>query len=94
MFVCRNTLCVILISWLLAAIIGLLPLMGWNRGVPPEPRCIFLEVMEPSYLLFIHFATIVTPTLIMAALYFSIYMIVRKQVTNKLVFRIRTLGYI
>src|SRR6218665_246789 len=56
---------VIFVCWCLSTVIGLLPLFGWNLGVPKEPRCFFVEVMDPRYLVFIYFATIVAPSLVM-----------------------------
>lgn len=70
----------IFIAWLVATVVGLLPTLGWNRGMPPEPRCFFTEVTHPGYLVFIYFATIVAPSLFMGAIYAVIFNKVRKQV--------------
>lgn len=70
----------IFFAWLLATVVGLLPTLGWNRGVPPEPRCFFTEVTHPGYLVFIYFGTIVTPSLFMALIYIFIYRTVKLQV--------------
>lgn len=70
---------VILVSWSVSAVVGLLPLFGWNRGAPPEPRCFFVEVMDPRYLVFVFFGTIVAPSVVMAIIYAVIYREVRRQ---------------
>jgi hypothetical protein len=76
---------IIMFCWMLAAIIGLLPSMGWNKGPPNEPRCFFLEVMDLRYLAFINFATIVAPTVFMAVVYTVIYRAVQGQVIIHLI---------
>lgn len=76
----RRATAVIACCWTLAAIIGLLPVAGWYRCRPPEPRCFFMEVMNFRYLTFVYFATIVCPVLFMAVVYGMIYRIVKQQV--------------
>ncbi len=76
-----NALLIIVLSWLLAAVIGLLPTMGWNKGRPKEARCLFMEVMDHSYLVFIFFATILAPSAFMAIVYGAIYRAVKRQVS-------------
>ena len=76
----RRANVVIGICWTLAAIIGLLPVAGWNRGVPSDHRCFFMEVMDFRYLAFVYFATIVGPVVFMAIVYVIIYRVVRRQV--------------
>jgi adenosine receptor A2a len=77
----RRAKFVIACCWILAAIIGLLPVAGWYRCVPPEPRCFFREVMDFRYLAFVYFATIICPVLFMAMVYIVIYRAVRLQVS-------------
>jgi adenosine receptor A2a len=43
-------------------------------------KCLFTEVMDYDYLLFLYFATIVAPALLLAAFYAHIYRVVLKQV--------------
>ena len=38
--------------WVLASILGLLPIMGWNKGRPATPECHFLQVVLECYGLF------------------------------------------
>jgi len=72
----------IFVCWCLSTIIGLLPLFGWHRGRPPEPRCFFVEVIDPGYLVFIFFATIVAPSIFMGAIYAVIFFKVRRRVRS------------
>ena len=76
----RKALAVIAACWTLATVIGLLPVMGWNRGRPPEARCFFMEVMAQRYLVFIFVFTIVAPSIVMAIAYARIYRVVKQQV--------------
>lgn len=59
-------------AWLLGTIVGCLPLMGWNNGPPEEPRCIFVEIIDFSYLVFLYYFTIITPTVFMIFFYVGI----------------------
>ena len=76
---------IITFCWILAAVIGLLPSMGWNKGHPERPRCFFMEVMDLRYLAFINFATIVAPTAFMAVVYTLIYRAVQNQVSSEVI---------
>ena len=40
----RCALTIIAACWVLASVIGLLPVMGWNKGRPATPQCYFLQV--------------------------------------------------
>ena len=79
----KKTLFVIFFCWVLAAIIGLLPLFGWNNGRPREARCFFMEVIDQRYLAFIFFATILAPSVFMSCVYALIYKEIHKQVCIK-----------
>ncbi|XP_043196892.1 adenosine receptor A2b-like [Amphibalanus amphitrite] len=71
---------IIIGCWVLGAVVGLLPVMGWNAG--PYPSCLFTRVMDYDYLVFLYFATIVFPGLVMAVFYIRIYIVVVKQVRS------------
>ena len=73
---------VIGVSWILASVVGLLPLMGWNLGRPPVPRCFFMEVIDLKYLVFIYFITMLLPVAFLAIVYVKIYRVVREQVSG------------
>ena len=77
----RKAMMVIAACWTLATVIGLMPVMGWNRGRPPEARCFFMEVMAQRYLVFIFVFTIVVPSIVMAIAYARIYRVVKQQVS-------------
>ncbi|KAI5632088.1 7 transmembrane receptor (rhodopsin family) domain-containing protein [Phthorimaea operculella] len=54
---------IISVCWVSGAFVGLLPLFGWHAAVGETlPGCYFVEVMDYNYLLFLYFATIVTPS--------------------------------
>lgn len=69
------------VCWISGTLVGLLPLFGWHRPQSSEGmKCLFTEVMDYDYLLFLYFATIVAPALLMAAFYAHIYRVVLNQV--------------
>ena len=61
-------------------IVGLLPLFGWHADVGPNQACLFVEVMDYDYLVFLYLATIITPALLILAFYAHIYKVIIKQV--------------
>lgn len=67
--------------WVCGFVIGFIPLLGWHdeeaasRGV-----CVFLPIMKYGFLVFLYFATIVYPALMIAFFYARIFIVVRKQV--------------
>lgn len=71
---------IILVCWVAGTLVGLLPVMGWyNTTNEYEEVCFFVEVMSYNYLVFIYFATIVIPGLLMVVFYTHIYTVVLKQ---------------
>ncbi|KAF9421886.1 hypothetical protein HW555_002326 [Spodoptera exigua] len=72
---------IISVCWVSGAGVGLLPLFGWHAG-NNMPGCYFVEVMDYNYLLFLYFATIVTPSVLLAAFYAHIYRVVVKQLSE------------
>ncbi|KAK5644341.1 hypothetical protein RI129_005641 [Pyrocoelia pectoralis] len=76
----RTALVIISVCWLSGSFIGFLPLMGWYQEMEGDFQCLFLKVMDPKYLVFLYFVTILTPALLMAASYIHIYRVVLKQV--------------
>lgn len=69
-------------AWMLGGVVGSLPLMGWNMGPSAQPRCVFIEIMDFSYLVFLFYFTIITPTAFMIFFYVSIYRTVRRHAKN------------
>ncbi|XP_064459550.1 adenosine receptor A2a-like [Ornithodoros turicata] len=72
---------VIAACWVLGCVVGFMPLFGWNSvEAAPDGYCLFLPVMRYGFLVFLYFATIVYPALLIAYCYCRIYRVVRKQV--------------
>ncbi|RWS28373.1 adenosine receptor A2b-like protein [Leptotrombidium deliense] len=71
--------CIIISCWILGALIGFLPLFGWNNGPSKSGLCLFIPVMNYDFLVFVFFATIVFPAALMAFCYLRIYLIVVRQ---------------
>ncbi|XP_028828947.1 adenosine A2a receptor b [Denticeps clupeoides] len=80
---------IIAVCWVLSAIIGLTPMMGWNqRGTNvtssdcPEgmTRCLFELVVTMDYMVYFNFfGCVLLPLLVMLAIYASIFMAARHQ---------------
>lgn len=72
--------------WVAGAIVGFLPLFGWHNDSVSLTleTCHFVKVMDYNYLVFLYFATIITPALLMLAFYAHIYRVIVKQVSLKL----------
>ncbi|XP_046391197.1 adenosine receptor A2a [Ischnura elegans] len=73
----KTAVSIICVCWVAGTFVGFLPLLGWNAG--PQQRCRFTEVMDYNYLVFLYFATIIVPALILAAFYAHIYRVVLRQ---------------
>lgn len=80
---------IICACWVAGSIVGFLPLFGWNAGFKDShlEQCLFTKVMDYNYLVFLYFATIIFPALVMAAFYAHIYTVVLKQVCLSFTFR-------
>ncbi|KAH8385984.1 hypothetical protein KR200_011737 [Drosophila serrata] len=76
----RTAIVIISMCWVAGTIVGFLPLFGWHADVGDNQECLFVEVMDYDYLVFLYFATIITPTLLMLAFYTHIYRVIIKQV--------------
>ncbi|XP_034951430.1 adenosine receptor A2b-like [Chelonus insularis] len=75
----KTAIGIICVCWIAGTLVGFLPLLGWNAGYKSEQKCIFVKVMDYDYLVFLYFATIIFPALLIAAFYAHIYRIVLKQ---------------
>lgn len=71
---------IISFCWLLGGIVGFLPLFGWHDRYEENQGCYFVEIMDYNYLVFLYFATIITPALLLFAFYAHIYTVIIKQV--------------
>lgn len=72
---------IIVSCWIAGALIGFLPLFGINNGPVDSGECLFIPIMSYDFLVFLYFATIVFPALLMAGFYARIYMVVIGQVS-------------
>ncbi|XP_065282120.2 adenosine receptor A2b [Dermacentor albipictus] len=80
-------LSVVIACWLSGFVLGFLPLLGWHDSeAASSGDCLFLPVMKYSFLVFLYFATIVYPALLIAFFYIRIYSVVRKQLRQITVF--------
>ncbi|XP_003705802.2 adenosine receptor A2b [Megachile rotundata] len=75
----KTAIGIICVCWIAGTLVGFLPLFGWNAGEKSNQKCIFTEVMDYDYLVFLYFATIIFPALLIAAFYAHIYRVVVKQ---------------
>ncbi|KAI9544149.1 hypothetical protein NQZ68_005199 [Dissostichus eleginoides] len=76
----RNAVLVILSTWLLAFLIGLVPMMGWHKTPPESGHCFFTAVVDMTYMVyFCFFAFVLTPLVIMFLIYAKIFLTVKRQ---------------
>ncbi|KAM9356300.1 adenosine A2c receptor [Pholidichthys leucotaenia] len=77
----RNALLVILATWLLAFLIGLVPLMGWHKTPPDSGYCFFVLVVDMTYMVYFNFfACVLIPLVIMFIIYTQIFVTVKRLV--------------
>ncbi|KAI1293460.1 putative G-protein coupled receptor No9 [Halotydeus destructor] len=76
----RIATCIIVTCWIIGALIGFLPLFGVNNGQDAHGQCLFIPIMSYDFLVFLYFATIVFPAVILAGFYGRIYMVVIGQI--------------
>ena len=76
----RCAVMILIATWVLAFIIGLTPLFGWNEGEPEHGYCIFVEHIDLKYMVYFNFFGFVLPPLIvMLFVYVKIFQVVRIQ---------------
>ncbi|MEE6473718.1 hypothetical protein FKM82_010149 [Ascaphus truei] len=79
-----NTLTVIMMTWILAFLIGLVPMMGWHKPPSSTGHCLFTYVVDMAYMVyFIFFGFFILPLIVMFIIYAQIFMAVRKQIHFK-----------
>ncbi|XP_011168551.1 adenosine receptor A2b isoform X2 [Solenopsis invicta] len=79
----KTAIGIICVCWVAGTLVGFLPLFGWNAGEMDDHGCMFTNVMDYDYLVFLYFATIIFPALLIAAFYAHIYrVIVRQQIVT------------
>ncbi|XP_073419860.1 adenosine receptor A2a [Dendrobates tinctorius] len=86
----RRANVIIAVCWLLSFIIGLTPMLGWNkknfaaenssRCSPPQLECLFENVVTMDYMVYYNFfACVLVPLLLMLGIYLRIFMAARRQ---------------
>ena len=71
---------VIVISWIAAIFVGIVPLFGWNNGDKGSKPCSFVEVISFEYMVYFNFfVCVLVPLLLIFLIYCYIYHVVRKQ---------------
>ncbi|XP_014775418.1 adenosine receptor A2b [Octopus bimaculoides] len=79
-FTIKFSLVVIVISWTVALIIGLVPIMGWNMGPTEEKFCSFTSVIDLQYMVYFNFlGCVLFPLIVMLVIYAHIFKIVMAQ---------------
>ncbi|KAM4642132.1 adenosine receptor A1-like [Discoglossus pictus] len=77
----RASILVILATWLLAAIAGLMPMMGWRNSFPPNSECLISRLISGSYMVYlIFFGCVLPPLIAMLVLYVRIFIEIRRQI--------------
>ncbi|KAK6488885.1 adenosine receptor A2a-like [Huso huso] len=77
----RNAIIIILVTWILAFLIGLVPLMGWHKTPPASGYCFFVFVVDMTYMVYFNFfACVLTPLIIMFLIYAQIFIAVKHQI--------------
>ncbi|XP_046877938.1 adenosine receptor A1-like [Hypomesus transpacificus] len=76
----RNAVLVILVTWVLAFLIGLVPLMGWHKTPPESGYCFFVLVVDMTYMVYFNFfACVLAPLVVMFLIYAQIFLTVKRQ---------------
>ncbi|XP_035591113.1 adenosine receptor A2b-like [Oncorhynchus keta] len=79
---------IIAVCWVLSIIIGLTPMLGWNKSTerpnstcsPGLMECLFEEVVVMDYMVYFNFfACVLMPLLLMLVIYLQIFMAARHQ---------------
>ncbi|XP_041107590.1 adenosine receptor A2a-like [Polyodon spathula] len=77
----RNAIIIIIVTWILAFLIGLVPLMGWHKTSPDSGYCFFVFVVDMTYMVYFNFfACVLTPLIIMFLIYAQIFIAVKHQI--------------
>ncbi|KAL2082175.1 hypothetical protein ACEWY4_021993 [Coilia grayii] len=76
----RNALLIIVATWVLAFLIGLVPLMGWYRQPAESGHCFFVLVVDMTYMVYFNFfACVLAPLVAMFLIYARIFAVVKRQ---------------
>ena len=76
----NRAMVVVLITWVVAILLGLVPIMGWNLGQERFKTCAFVEVIDMKYMVYLNFFGVIIPSLIfLLVIYLYIIHIIRLQ---------------
>ena len=79
----KSALVMVVLTWIAATLVGLVPVFGWNLGPTPDNICSFVGVIDLKYMVYFNFfGFVLTPLVIMLILYTIIFYIVRKQMAK------------
>ncbi|XP_038134361.1 adenosine receptor A1-like [Cyprinodon tularosa] len=71
-------------SWLLAVPLSFTPMLGWHGSPSNSTKCMFINVITPSYLVYFNFfLCTLTPLLVMTVLYIYIFCRIRENLKEK-----------
>uniref|UniRef100_A0A8C4RRK5 Adenosine receptor B1a n=1 Tax=Erpetoichthys calabaricus TaxID=27687 RepID=A0A8C4RRK5_ERPCA len=77
----KNAIIIIVITWILAFLIGLVPLMGWHKAAPSSGYCFFVFVVDMTYMVYFNFfGCVLIPLIMMFLIYAQIFIAVRNQI--------------
>ena len=76
----NRAMVVVVITWVIAILLGLVPIMGWNLGKEGFTNCSFVAVIDMKYMVYLIFLGVNVPPLVsMLVIYMYIFHIIRKQ---------------
>ncbi|XP_055041378.2 adenosine A2c receptor [Misgurnus anguillicaudatus] len=76
----RNAVLILCVTWTLAFLIGLVPLMGWHKTPPESGYCFFVFVVDMTYMVYFNFfGCVLIPLLVMFLIYAQIFVTVKRQ---------------
>lgn len=79
----KASIIIISITWVLAIIIGLVPVFGWNLGSEGFNNCNFVAVIDMNYMVYFNFfGFVLTPLIIMFLIYSYIFYIIKQQMAK------------
>ncbi|XP_064411101.1 adenosine receptor A2a-like [Latimeria chalumnae] len=77
----RNAVLIIIITWILAFLIGLVPMMGWHKSSPESGFCRFTSVVNMTYMVYFNFfGCVLMPLIVMFIIYARIFIEVKGQI--------------
>ncbi|XP_046545111.1 adenosine receptor A3-like [Haliotis rubra] len=70
----------LVVTWIFAILIGLVPMFGWNLGQTGYKTCGFTDVIDMNYMVYFNFfGFVITPLIIVMLIYIYIFIIVKRQ---------------